>query len=268
MGDLLRFEETINILPARLWWQGGQCCRDFQFDDAVQRIAQHHKHHNPHLIENRLVDRIASLQGRQTVEGLYSSRFADLGWDDIFGILDKGVPIYFSNGGIRYTKDIFELHLSKMTLIIGPSSEWDPISGTFSRRSFRFEGKNVYSLSTKERDQYDVWSNEQGSEQPSWEDLCLDEIIRSQGRENDRFSRLANLSRMESQSASGSRQRIPDDIKIFVWRRDEGKCVYCGSNLDLEYDHIIPVIMGGSNTARNLQLLCETCNRSKGGNLV
>ncbi|MBX3387541.1 MAG: HNH endonuclease [Phycisphaeraceae bacterium] len=52
-----------------------------------------------------------------------------------------------------------------------------------------------------------------------------------------------------------------------MWRRDEGRCVRCGSNANLEFDHIIPIAMGGSSTARNLQLLCEPCNRSKGSNL-
>jgi hypothetical protein len=70
--------------------------------------------------------------------------------------------------------------------------------------------------------------------------------------------------------ASTPRQRevLPDDVKMFVWRRDDGRCVRCGSQEDLEFDHIIPVVMGGSNTARNLQLLCGTCNRDKGGNIV
>jgi hypothetical protein len=65
----------------------------------------------------------------------------------------------------------------------------------------------------------------------------------------------------------GRRERIPDKAKTYVWQRDKGECVQCGSRAGLEDDHIIPLSMGGSNTARNLQLLCETCNRLKGGNL-
>lgn len=52
-------------------------------------------------------------------------------------------------------------------------------------------------------------------------------------------------------------------VKREVWRRDYGKCVECGSQVRLEYDHIIPFSRGGSNTARNIQLLCEKCNRKK-----
>jgi len=55
----------------------------------------------------------------------------------------------------------------------------------------------------------------------------------------------------------------PSEVKREVWRRDEGKCSNCGSQIKLEYDHIIPVSKGGSNTARNIQLLCEACNRAK-----
>lgn len=58
-------------------------------------------------------------------------------------------------------------------------------------------------------------------------------------------------------------RRISQDVKDKVWNRDGGKCVECGSNEKLEFDHIIPHSKGGANTYRNIQLLCEPCNRSK-----
>jgi hypothetical protein len=67
---------------------------------------------------------------------------------------------------------------------------------------------------------------------------------------------------------SPKRQRISDDIKVSVWRRDGGKCVTCDSRNNLEYDHIIPVSKGGSNTLRNIELLCEACNRRKSNRLT
>ena len=58
-------------------------------------------------------------------------------------------------------------------------------------------------------------------------------------------------------------RHIEQSIKDDVWNRDNGKCVECGSNEKLEFDHIIPFSKGGSNTYRNIQLLCEPCNRTK-----
>ena len=60
---------------------------------------------------------------------------------------------------------------------------------------------------------------------------------------------------------------IPESVRNKVWRRDQGKCVECGSNEKLEFDHIIPVSKGGSSTARNIRLLCEICNRKKGNKI-
>jgi hypothetical protein len=59
------------------------------------------------------------------------------------------------------------------------------------------------------------------------------------------------------------RQPIPERVRHEVWRRDQGRCVECGSRERLEFDHIVPISRGGSNTARNIELRCESCNRRK-----
>ena len=67
----------------------------------------------------------------------------------------------------------------------------------------------------------------------------------------------------KAQKTKHKRKNISTPVKREVWQRDNGQCVECGSNELLEYDHIIPVSKGGANTVRNIQLLCQGCNRSK-----
>ena len=63
------------------------------------------------------------------------------------------------------------------------------------------------------------------------------------------------------------RESIPERVRHEVWRRDQGRCVECGSQERLEFDHIIPLSKGGSNTARNIELRCESHNRTKGATI-
>ena len=62
-------------------------------------------------------------------------------------------------------------------------------------------------------------------------------------------------------------ERRPREVRLAVWQRDGGRCIECGSDFDLQYDHVIPFSMGGATTAENLQLLCAGCNRAKGAAL-
>jgi hypothetical protein len=59
-------------------------------------------------------------------------------------------------------------------------------------------------------------------------------------------------------------RNIPQDVKIQVAVRDQGRCRQCGSAQELHYDHVIPWSRGGANTVNNIQLLCGPCNRRKG----
>lgn len=64
-------------------------------------------------------------------------------------------------------------------------------------------------------------------------------------------------------SLDGKREAIPQDVMDKVWNRDMGRCVQCGSQENLEFDHIIPFSKGGATTYRNLQILCKSCNINK-----
>lgn len=57
---------------------------------------------------------------------------------------------------------------------------------------------------------------------------------------------------------------IPTAVKLEVWKRDKGRCVECGSIVNLHFDRIIPWSRGGSSlTAENVQLLCARHNLAK-----
>lgn len=57
---------------------------------------------------------------------------------------------------------------------------------------------------------------------------------------------------------------IPTAVKLEVWRRDKGRCVKCGSQDNLHFDHIIPYSKGGSSlVAENIQILCARHNLTK-----
>jgi hypothetical protein len=49
-----------------------------------------------------------------------------------------------------------------------------------------------------------------------------------------------------------------------IAQRDGIKCKRCGKKRKLAIDHIFPLSLGGSNNLENLQLLCGSCNSSKG----
>ena len=70
-----------------------------------------------------------------------------------------------------------------------------------------------------------------------------------------------------SGAAAPRRERIPREVRQAVFERDGGRCVECGSDFELQYDHVIPLALGGATTLENLQILCAPCNGRKGASL-
>jgi hypothetical protein len=100
----------------------------------------------------------------------------------------------------------------------------------------------------------------------SHEELKLS-VFEAFDRERRSFERIRNKM-AGSAGGARSRPRIPEQIRVEIWRRDGGKCARCGSRENLEYDHIVPISQGGGNTVRNIELLCQQCNRSKGSDIT
>lgn len=137
------------------------------------------------------------------------------------------------------------------------------------------EGINKYKTPSRffpYKEFYEVWlfrdklylvKNDKNYDEKKGFLLILERI----DKQHKRFERLKRqFSEVEKAKEEDSR-RIPVEVQRKVWRRDGGKCAKCGSREKLEFDHIIPLSKGGSNTARNIELLCEKCNREKSNNI-
>lgn len=56
--------------------------------------------------------------------------------------------------------------------------------------------------------------------------------------------------------------------RAYIYSRDGGACVYCGTKRNLVLDHLIPVNRGGPGVPDNLVTACKGCNSGKSGRLI
>jgi hypothetical protein len=81
------------------------------------------------------------------------------------------------------------------------------------------------------------------------------------------LDRAKSLASAKINPTAHKRGQIPADLRLLIWAKYDGCCADCGSSAELQFDHIIPVVMGGATSEENLQILCGSCNRSKGASL-
>lgn len=101
-----------------------------------------------------------------------------------------------------------------------------------------------------------------------WDDDGLDAddikalVLQRKRRQEQKLQSARSLMRAEENGRS-TRAHITDELRRAVYERDGGSCVECGSSFNIQYDHILPVALGGATTLENLQVLCAECNRRK-----
>jgi hypothetical protein len=111
-----------------------------------------------------------------------------------------------------------------------------------------------------------IYWEDEGLEADDVRALALEREHR-RARALQRAHALLHAGAAEPLTAAGRRQGITLAVKHAVWERCGGRCAECGSAQLLEFDHVIPLALGGSSTERNMQLLCADCNRAKGASL-
>lgn len=94
-----------------------------------------------------------------------------------------------------------------------------------------------------------------------------------------KYKKLINLNKVMIENVSFDVAQITSDNKLwgsdyqqgnlyqtklrsFIFRRSNGKCVYCGAKAD-EIDHVVPRVNGGTNSTYNLVASCRSCNEKK-----
>lgn len=83
-------------------------------------------------------------------------------------------------------------------------------------------------------------------------------------RRNPDIVRAKTARRRARKCGVGGRYTKADVAWLFS--QQKGKCAGCRCRLPRGYhvDHVVPLVAGGANSRGNLQLLCASCNASKG----
>ncbi len=82
-------------------------------------------------------------------------------------------------------------------------------------------------------------------------------------KQREKFNHGTRLERMEQNGGAHTNKEWQDLCKKYGYA-----CLCCGERKPLTEDHIIPVVLGGSDDITNIQPLCLECNCKKSGKFI
>lgn len=84
-------------------------------------------------------------------------------------------------------------------------------------------------------------------------------------RDSAKAWRAANPDAVKAMKASRrGLGKFPKNVWPYLIETFGAVCLKCGATESLTLDHVVPVALGGENTIENAQILCHSCNASKG----
>jgi hypothetical protein len=174
---------------------------------------------------------------------------------------------------LRYLKNVeFYLVGHSKTLVLNHGSRRLEIPGSWTkaRLSNYLSKSNSVPQKAGAVGNLDYWVFEE-KWYSSGKDLTPDEVKAllkaSATRQKQTLDRAKSLASAKIGDSQNKRGQVPADLRLLIWAKYEGSCANCGATSELQFDHIIPVVMGGATSEENLQILCASCNRTKGASL-
>jgi len=181
-------------------------------------------------------------------------------------IEDDGKILIYEGHDIPKTKDIDYPKLNNQVLTNPTGSITQ--NGKFFNAAQEYKSKKINPELVKvyEKIKSGIWVfNGFYNLVDSWSENSNNRIVFKFKLElRDDIDKSTSKSREKNRSELVHNRIIPTSVKLEVWKRDKGKCVDCGSNDNLHFDHILPYSKGGTSLkSENIQLLCARHNLSK-----
>lgn len=130
----------------------------------------------------------------------------------------------------------------------------------------------AYSQANREKAaaRYKSWRKVHGEKEAArnkaWREANLEvsRALQKAWREANPEMRRASDHRRRARKRNAQGTHTAAQIRELLLKQ-KGKCVYCRKDIRRSYhiDHIIALVIGGSNDIHNIQLLCAHCNCSK-----
>jgi hypothetical protein len=171
-----------------------------------------------------------------------------------------------------YNKQCAEYNRRNKDKVAARVAKWDrEHPGRGNERSRRHKEKNREKVNARRRELHALNPEQRNSVKRVWRDANREEENRKSAESmrawrainKDRVRFLNHVHRSRKRSDTLDHHTVADVLDIF--KLQKGRCAYCKKDIRVYYeiDHIEPIVRGGHNGRRNIQLTCMRCNRSK-----